>query len=861
MATNIDIRSLNAMFNDYLKNSSGDQEFVDYCLSRGYFHRVNNTSTTNYEFDFSKFRKNKFVDTSSLTSDPEKYRSYLAFLSYLAGDNSVNRIDNDKAVAKTLMDLIEDVPMNAGLGLSRDESEELYNKYLRDSKHKMKKMHPKTAFAAKKIGIPTLITTAVCAVVGGAIAASGLVAGALPFLTDSLFLNITSLATLGAFAGAIITPIVIIAKNAIVRSYYARKYGTKTNNLSIVLNSGIENVADIENLNLPINELFKKFKKTQEKIEKKKHSKNPFSRLANFFREKTNRNRLHEIMNVLKKTNAELKTSQDPATREKLGLFQRYLVDQTKNLELSRKYADIIARSRVDKKERNRIANLKSDHKDYYKQLAINVLSKDPYTPSTPSILQDETNRQIVENENNQSTRRVIGGGMIRGASLNNSFIDNNKNRSLEDLYNEYAFEESDPNLQNNNSRRVIGGGMIRGASLNNSFIEKNKNRSLEDLYNEYTFEESDSNLQNNNSRRVIGGGIIRGASKSKNRDDKLNQDHSIDENGQPFNVTQISGTETLGDFLDRMGQTPKQEPTGWALEYGKKVLERNRIELKQAEAKRIEEQKKRVEQRQKAEQQSQKTEEGKTQGKTAKTTIPQSPKQQPSPTPIPKTTNNRRKRTQQEASKVKRGFNAKTTLEDDDNTPSITPAPSVPANDKKTGRSIPKSNNKVSKANNPPKNKSKIDESENNTTDTSAEKTQATQPRGKRKQNSSTAPTTPIDETTEHSTRPSRSSILRQSRKKTLSPQTLEQSSAKSKSTRSKTSEGAKNALDALAENIAKLTTQTSQQDNHPTYTQADVENFLKKSGNKVSDNEVTIKVRGGDVTINGNPLENTEI
>ena len=730
MATNIDIRSLNAMFNDYLKNSSGDQEFVDYCLSRGYFHRVNNTSTTNYEFDFSKFRKSKFVDTSSLTSDPEKYRSYLAFLSYLAGDNSVNRIDNDKAVAKTLMDLIEDVPMNAGLGLSRDESEELYNKYLRDSKHKMKKMHPKTAFAAKKIGIPTLITTAVCAVVGGAIAASGLVAGALPFLTDSLFLNITSLATLGAFAGAIITPIVIVAKNAIVRSYYARKYGTKTNNLSIVLNSGIENVADIENLNLPINELFKKFKKTQEKIEKKKHSKNPFSRLANFFREKTNRNRLHEIMNVLKKTNAELKTSQDPATREKLGLFQRYLVDQTKNLELSRKYADIIARSRVDKKERNRIANLKSDHKDYYKQLAINVLSKDPYTPSTPSILQDETNRQ----------------------------------------------------------------------------------------------------------------------------DDKLNQDHSIDENGQPFNVTQIRGTETLGDFLDRMGQTPKQEPTGWALEYGKKVLERNRIELKQAEAKRIEEQKKRVEQqrqkaeeqkqkaeeqkqkaeqqrqkaeeqKQKAEQQRQKTEEGKTQGKTAKTTIPQSPKQQPSPTPIPKTTNARRKRSPQEASN--------------------TPAPSVPANDKKTGGSIPKSNNRVSKVNNTPKDKSKIDESKNNTPDTSAENTQATQPRGKRKQNSSTTPATPKDESTKHSTRPSRSSILRQS-------------------TRSKTSEGApisesKNALDALAENIAKLTTQNSQQDNHPTYTQADVEDFLKKSGNKVSDNEVTIRVRGGDVTINGNPLENT--
>ena len=248
--------------------------------------------------------------------------------------------------------------------------------------------------------------------------------------------------------------------------------------------------------------------------------------------------------------------------------------------------------------------------------------------------------------------------------------------------------------------------------------------------------------------------------------------------------------------------------------------MERNRIELKQAETKRIEEQKKRLEQqrqkaeeqKQKAEQQSQNTEERKTQGKTAKKTIPPSPKQQPSPTPTSETTDTGRK-----------------------NTP----------NDKKTGRSVPKSNNQVSKVNNPPKDKSKINES-------NAKKRQATQPRGRRNQNSPIAPAT--DETTEHPIRPSRSSILRQ--RKTLSPQTLEQSSSNPKSTRSKTSEGAptsesRNALNALAENIAKLTKQKSQQDNHPIYTQADVENFLRKS-----DNEVTIEVRGGDVTINGNPL-----
>ena len=349
MATNIDVKSLNAMFNDYLQNGSSDQAFVDYCLSQGYFRTDSNDPTV---YDFSKFRKSRFVNTAYLTSDPEKYNSYLTFLANLSRSDSRNQLDGDKATSKMLMDLMEDVPLNAGLGLSQQDSEQLYSKYLQDSDHKMKKMHPKTAFAGKKIGIPTLITTAICAVIGGAIAASGLVAGAIPFLTDSLLLNIGSLATLGAAFGAVITPIAIVAKNAIVRSYFARKYGTKTNNLATLLNSDITNSADIEKLNLPINELFKKFKKTEEKIQKAKHSKNPFSRIANYFREKTNRNRLHEVINVLKKTNEDLKNSQDPTTETKLGLFQRYLVDQTKNLELSRRYADILARSRVDKKRK-----------------------------------------------------------------------------------------------------------------------------------------------------------------------------------------------------------------------------------------------------------------------------------------------------------------------------------------------------------------------------------------------------------------------------------------------------------------------------------------------------------------------------
>lgn len=439
MATNIDVKSLNAMFNDYLQNGSSDQAFVDYCLSQGYFHTDSNDPTV---YDFSKFRKSRFVNTAYLTSNPEKYNSYLTFLANLSRSDSRNQLDGDKATSKMLMDLMEDVPLNAGLGLSQQDSEQLYSKYLQDSDHKMKKMHPKTAFAGKKIGIPTLITTAICAVIGGAIAASGLVAGAIPFLTDSLLLNIGSLATLGAAFGAVITPIAIVAKNAIVRSYFARKYGTKTNNLATLLNSDITNSADIEKLNLPINELFKKFKKTEEKIQKAKHSKNPFSRIANYFREKTNRNRLHEVINVLKKTNENLKNSQDPTTETKLGLFQRYLVDQTKNLELSRRYADILARSRVDKKEKNHIADLKASHKDEYKKLAMDVLSKGFPTPASPvnvkkePIKKEETVGKVVEKSLRDYLREY--GENTLSVQKEKSFIEENKHRTIEELRTEY---------------------------------------------------------------------------------------------------------------------------------------------------------------------------------------------------------------------------------------------------------------------------------------------------------------------------------------------------------------------------------------------------------------------------------------
>ena len=402
MANNIDIRSLNAMFNDYLKNGGANESFENYCINNmGYF------SGSAGNFNFKDFRKIKFVDTSELSTKPEKYQSYIKFLL-----NNSNQITNDKAAAKTLMDLIEDLPMSAGLGLKEDEAKQLYDNYLSKSEHKMKKMHPKTSFAAKKVGIPIIVTVIICAIVGGAIATSGLVAGALPFLTDSLLLNIGSLATIGASFGAIIAPTVIAAKNAIVKSYYARKYGIKTNNLSQVLSANIQNVedfnvADIENLNLPISNLFEKFKKTKEKIKQNKHSKNPFKRIGNYFREKTNRNRAHAILDVLKMTNYEIAHTEDPINKRKLETFQKYIVEQTKNLELSRKYADIFTRFRVDKKDKNKIADLKSNHAQEYRKLAISALTK-PYTSSN-EISEEVADMTTVEGQQEQIRRQNAG--------------------------------------------------------------------------------------------------------------------------------------------------------------------------------------------------------------------------------------------------------------------------------------------------------------------------------------------------------------------------------------------------------------------------------------------------------------------
>ncbi len=368
MTSTIDMRMLNTIFNQYLNDGKKEESFEDYLKRKGFVIE----RESDYQFD-ENIKKSKYIDLSQIVSNPKKYKSFISYI--VAIDYITGKISNQKEIVKTIRSIAESASLNnSTLNLSESDSTEIYNHYLKNNTHKMKKMTPKRTFLLKKIGIPTIVTAIICAGIGGIIAASSLVAGAIPFLTDSLILNITSLAVLGALAGAIITPIVIITKNKLTKFYYAHKYGTKTDNLNRILNSDLSKLAAIENLNLPINELFKKFKKTEEKIRATEHSKNPFVRLANWAREKTNRNRLHEIINVLSETNTRIRLTEDSDSKSKLKAFQKYLVKQTKNLEVSRKYADILVKARSNNKKN--ISNLKSSHKDSLETLYIDALGR-----------------------------------------------------------------------------------------------------------------------------------------------------------------------------------------------------------------------------------------------------------------------------------------------------------------------------------------------------------------------------------------------------------------------------------------------------------------------------------------------------
>lgn len=558
MANTIDIRSLNTIFNHYLTAGNRGESFDDFCHRLNYFTGNN----ANIEFrDNIKYTKN--VNTSMIANAPDKYKSYLESILYFAYNG--DQLTNEKAITRTIRNIVEQTALNnQSLGFSESESKDIYERYLKDSNHKMKKMAPKRTFAWKKFGIPTIVTTAVCAAVGGIIAASGLVAGALPFLTDSLLLNITSLGVMGAFVGAIVTPITIVLKNKLTRYHYAHKYGTKTDNLNRILNSDLSKLADIENLNLPINELFKKFKKTEEKIRNSQNSKNPFVLLANRYREKTNRNRLHEIINVLRETNGLIKSTDDTGAKEKLKAFQKYLVNRTKNLEVSRRYADILVRSRFDKKDKRRIANLKASHKDSLEELYIDALGRnkdvdEPIvfenerpTTNSPKKLPKQSENVRERNRNLLRPDRTIPnaeGGYVRNVSNPTPSISHlgqaRGNATIEDM--EEIAQIRDIITSNKPIKNSTG-----------TYVKKPNNSEPSNTLLANTF--GDKTLEEMEERNRIRKSLTSNQTP-KTQDSYIRVKKAADESPSPTKLAKAAGNKTISDMAKQKEQNQEVQP------------------------------------------------------------------------------------------------------------------------------------------------------------------------------------------------------------------------------------------------------------------------------------------------------------
>ena len=558
MANTIDIRSLNTIFNHYLTAGNRGESFDDFC------HRLNYFTGNNANIEFrDNIKHTKNVNTSMIANAPDKYKSYLESILYFAYNG--DQLTNEKAITRTIRNIIEQTALNnQSLGFSESESKDIYERYLKDSNHKMKKMAPKRAFAWKKFGIPTIVTTAVCAAVGGIIAASGLVAGALPFLTDSLLLNITSLGVMGAFVGAIVTPITIVLKNKLTRYHYAHKYGTKTDNLNRILNSDLSKLADIENLNLPINELFKKFKKTEEKIRNSQNSKNPFVRLANRYREKTNRNRLHEIINVLRETNGLIKSTDDTSAKEKLKAFQKYLVNRTKNLEVSRRYADILVRSRFDKKDKRRIANLKASHKDSLEELYIDALGRnkdvdEPIvfenerpTTNSPKKLPKQSENVRERNRNLLRPDRTIPnaeGGYVRNVSNPTPSISHlgqaRGNATIEDM--EEIAQIRDIITSNKPIKNSTG-----------TYVKKPNNSEPSNTLLANTF--GDKTLEEMEERNRIRKSLTSNQTP-KTQDSYIRVKKAADESPSPTKLAKAAGNKTISDMAKQKEQSQEVQP------------------------------------------------------------------------------------------------------------------------------------------------------------------------------------------------------------------------------------------------------------------------------------------------------------
>ena len=302
MADTTTLKKLMGIFNNYIADNTATS-FSEFCTAHSYTMIDGKGNTTLNTDEINKLTDVDHLDFSKADQNiiQHKLEEIIGFIY-----NHNRQIPYSiKELNITLKDIINYLEENGKhLSFSDEEADKLIDKFqtsVDTGDITVPKTRRKTLWATKKIGIPTLITAGVCGIISGIIAASGAVVGALPFLTDSIALNVATMASLGVIVGAIAAPIVIVAKNAITRTYYKSKYGRNSDSLKVLLDSNIKSKEDIKSLNMDIVKLLDLIKKTDDKLIQYKTEKvNPFKRawrtVKSYFMRKTNRNRMHEVI-------------------------------------------------------------------------------------------------------------------------------------------------------------------------------------------------------------------------------------------------------------------------------------------------------------------------------------------------------------------------------------------------------------------------------------------------------------------------------------------------------------------------------------------------------------------------------------
>ena len=327
MADTTTIKKLMGIFNNYIADSTATN-FSTYCTAHSYTTTDGNLNTTDI---------NSLADAEHLTfagASDATISSKLEEIIRFVYDHNSQIASPAQDMNMFLREIVTYLNANdKHLALSNEEANKIIDAIptsISINDITVPKTKRRSAWLAKKVGIPTLITAGVCGAVAALIGASGAVVGAIPFLTDSLVLNIVTLGTLGVVAGAIVTPIVIVAKNAITRAYYKNKYGRKSDSLKMLLESGALTHEDLKSLNLDIVKLIDLIKETDDKlIRYKTEDANPIKKgwrkLKSYFMRKTNRNRMHELVAFTKMLEGKADSAETESERKKYKLLYDYI--------------------------------------------------------------------------------------------------------------------------------------------------------------------------------------------------------------------------------------------------------------------------------------------------------------------------------------------------------------------------------------------------------------------------------------------------------------------------------------------------------------------------------------------------------